>query len=52
MAHLDVTDDDVISPIAPEAQSEEAQPKGHDEVVSMPFASIGVSTVFNHVTPY
>jgi hypothetical protein len=48
--HWDVMEGDVIAPVVPEAQGEEAQSEDYDEIEYMPPTAIGASATFDRVT--
>jgi hypothetical protein len=51
--HWDVMEgDDVIAPVAPETQGEEAQSEDYDEIEYMPPTAKGASAAFRRVTLY
>jgi hypothetical protein len=50
--HWDVMEGDVIAPVAPETQGEEAQTEDYDEIEYMPPTAKGASAAFHHVTLY
>lgn len=50
--HWDVVEDDVIAPVAPEAQGDEAQTEDYDEIEYMPPTAIGACVSFHYVTLY
>ena len=49
--HWDVIEGDVIAPVAPKMQNEDAQSEDYDEVEYMPPTAIGASAVFHGVNP-
>ena len=50
--HWDVMEGDVVAPLAPEAQAEEAQIEDYDEIEYMPPTAKGASAAFHRVTFY
>lgn len=50
--HWDVTEDDVIAPVAPEAQAEEVQSEDFDEIEYMPPTAKGASAAYHRVILY
>jgi hypothetical protein len=50
--HWDVIEGDVIAPVAPEAQSEEAHTEDYDEIEYMAPTAIGASAVSHRISSY
>jgi hypothetical protein len=48
--HWDVIEGDIIPPVVPEVQDEEAQTEDYDEIEYMPPTAIGASATFHPVT--